>query len=88
MLPTLRPGDQVFVDCRAYDRASPKVGDLVVAWDPREKGRGLVKRVSNTFGSGKKFSLLGDNPDESTDSRHFGAIGLDQILGKVTSRLP
>ena len=32
------------------------------------------------------FFLQGDNTLESTDSRSYGAIKLDQIIGKVTSR--
>ncbi len=88
MVPTLQPGDQVFVDCHAYDHATPQVNDLVVSLDPRDSSRHLVKRVSTVSNLGKELRLLGDNPGKSTDSRHFGAVNLDQILGKVTSRLP
>ena len=32
------------------------------------------------------FALLGDHPDGSTDSRHFGAIGRRAIRGVVRMR--
>jgi signal peptidase I len=45
MLPTLRPGDRLLVDRRAYRRQAPCVGDIVVVVDPTERSRWLVKRV-------------------------------------------
>jgi type IV secretory pathway protease TraF len=33
-----------------------------------------------------RYFVRGDNPDESTDSRQFGWIDADQILGKVVCR--
>lgn len=31
--------------------------------------------------------LLGDNPERSTDSRHFGFAGIDRVLGVAVRRL-
>jgi signal peptidase I len=44
MAPTLRPGDQVLVDKRAYSGGAPRRGDLVVFRAPRT-GEILLKRV-------------------------------------------
>jgi signal peptidase I len=44
MAPTLRPGDQVLVDKRAYDDRPPHRGDLAVFHAPRT-GEILLKRV-------------------------------------------
>lgn len=92
MSPTLSAGDQVFWDPKAYiANVLPQVGEIVVARDPREPDRSLVKRVvaiASDGNGGFSAVLRGDNPNESTDSRQFGAVDVSQILGKVTSRLP
>ncbi len=46
MAPTLRPGDRLLVDRRAYRDEAPRVGDVVVLADPEQPGRWLVKRVA------------------------------------------
>ena len=68
MLPTLRPGDRVLA-LRLF-RARP--GDLVVVRDPRRPDRLVVKRVAEVGPAGS--TVLGDNPQASTDSRSFGPV--------------
>lgn len=81
MLPTLRNGEVVLVD-----RTAPiKVGDIVVARHPVEQTSELIKRVERVTERGTYF-LVGDNPDDSHDSRHFGAVTKDYIKGKVVAR--
>ncbi|NES85082.1 MAG: nickel-type superoxide dismutase maturation protease [Moorea sp. SIO2B7] len=87
MSPLLEPGDEILVDLRAYQQQLPCIGDLVVANHPYRQDFQLVKRVVLVFEDGSCF-LKGDNSLESTDSRSFGTVTLDQILGRVTSRLP
>jgi len=82
MLPGLRNGDVVLVD----PRSAIGPGDIVVALHPFKKGTKVVKRVSQTGDDGRS-SLLGDNPDESSDSRSFGTVGHDGILGKAVAKL-
>jgi nickel-type superoxide dismutase maturation protease len=74
MLPTLKPKQQVVTFNWFYH---PKEGDLVVV----KKQKLLVKRIKDV--KRKKVFIVGDNPKESTDSRQFGWIDTDQILGKV-----
>ncbi len=64
----------------------PQAGDIVIATDPRKQERKIIKRVASVSKAGDCY-LLGDNEKllESTDSRVFGAVSADHILGRVTS---
>lgn len=86
MRPTLEPGDYVLVNRWAYKFRRPVEGDLVVVRDPEVSERFLVKRVSETADRGR-IRVAGDNEDRSRDSRVFGPISPDGIVGKVWMRL-
>lgn len=81
MEPTLASGDWILVDPDAYARRSPEVGELVLAPDPREPERLLIKRVQAVDPDGR-LRLIGDAPGASTDSRSFGAIQATSVLGR------
>jgi nickel-type superoxide dismutase maturation protease len=81
MLPALRPGDRL-VALRL--RRAPRAGDVVLAPDPRDPSRELVKRIVAVHASG--VTLRGDNPDFSTDARIFGAIPADRIRWRIVAR--
>jgi len=85
MAPLLRPGDEVLVDMRAYRQMRPCLGDIVVARHPYRSDLLLIKRVAQVLENGS-CTLEGDNPTESTDSRAFGSLPPECILGRVTSR--
>ncbi|WP_424094415.1 nickel-type superoxide dismutase maturation protease [Moorena producens] len=85
MTPLLKPGEEILIDPRAYRHIPPKVGDIVVVRHPYQNQLRLVKRVSLVLEDGRCF-LEGDNLLESTDSRSFGLVDSQQIIGKVTSR--
>lgn len=85
MLPLLKPGQEVLVNPRAYRQVPPCPGDIVVARHPYHTDLQLIKRVVAITDDGR-CHLEGDNPNESTDSRTFGAIPVSTILGRVTSR--
>ena len=82
MLPTLRAGDQVLVDKRAYRDALPRRGDLVVFHAPRT-GAVTLKRAIGLPGdtvaiedgvlvlNGRRQSEPYADP-EATDSVYFG----------------
>jgi signal peptidase I len=92
MLPALKPGSVLVVNKAAYGIrvpgiglylfrwAIPHEGDMVVFYTPL--GERAVKRCS-TVGSDGSFYVLGDNDLESFDSRSYGSIPPDHILGKV-----
>ena len=84
MLPTLQDGDWVIIDRNAYS-AEPRAGDVILAHDPRDPARLVFKRV-NHVDLHKRAWLLGDNVEESTDSRIFGGVGADAVAGKVVWR--
>jgi nickel-type superoxide dismutase maturation protease len=82
MNPTLKDGEVVLVD----REAEIEVGDVVVAKHPVEQNSEVVKRVARINDRGHYF-LIGDNPDDSVDSRHYGAVTREYIKGKVVARL-
>ena len=81
MRPLLEPNDEVLID----PRAALAAGDLVLARHPFRKDTQIIKwlRAWNDDGGAH---LEGLNPDYSTDSRSFGGVSKDLLLGKVTSR--
>lgn len=83
MLPLLHSDEQVLIR-RSSDRL--RVGDVVLARHPRKPELVLAKRIESITPEGE-FVLRGDNVSASTDSREFGSVGRDSILGVVTSRL-
>ena len=69
-----------------YKKINPKnidleIGDIVVASHPKIKGKLIIKRIYRIYQN--KFDLRGDNLLSSTDSREWGMIELDLIIGKV-----
>lgn len=80
MQPTLHPGDRLV----AVGGARLQAGDLAVVPDPRNPARLVVKRVA--VAGGDALTVLGDNPGASTDSRHFGAVPLASVRGRVVYR--
>ncbi len=87
MLPTLKEGDIIFYDPRAYRQQFPVMDDIVIVQHPARSELKIVKRVENVTSDGRVF-IIGDNVAETTDSRDFGHVPVDEILGRVTSRLP
>ena len=81
MAPSLQPGDRLVV-VRAP--RPPRVGDVVLALDPRDAGRELVKRVARVDGDG--VTLRGDNPAFSTDARAFGSLPPSAVRWHVAIR--
>ena len=78
MRPTLRSGDL----CLVHWGGRVRVGDVVVA---RLPGRPLgVKRARQQLPTG--WWLTGDDPAASTDSRDFGPVATDAVLGRVLVR--
>ena len=75
MMPTLKPG-QDLISFNWF--INPKIGDLVVV---QVGGKEMIKRVH--YIHGREVIVQGDNLLESTDSRHFGAVNIDQVVGKV-----
>ncbi len=87
MLPHLPPGQEVLTVSPRHDGRPPQVGDVVVIPHPPQPETLILKRVAHVLPDGE-YVLLGDNPAASTDSRHFGPVTPDKILGRVVCRFP
>lgn len=86
MLPTLRPGDRLIVEAWSFRRRPPRVGEVVLAADPRDPERELVKRVAAVDLASGTVRLRGDAAGESTDSRSFGAVPIGAVRWRVVRR--
>ena len=82
MWPLLHPGDELLV----APRQAPDLGAIVVARHPFRANVHLIKRLARLDERGHLI-LLGDNADESTDSRTLGSIAPALVVGCVTSRI-
>ena len=79
MAPTLAPGERVVV----HYGGPWSVGSVVVV----DRGQhSEIKRVERIEGS--HVFVVGDNPAASTDSRHYGAVTANDVLGRAMLRLP
>ncbi|WP_328583494.1 nickel-type superoxide dismutase maturation protease [Streptomyces sp. NBC_00370] len=80
MYPTLKHGDQLLV----HYRAPVKAGDVVVLKHPLQQDLLIVKRLIERREGG--WWVLGDNPGAEGDSRLFGTVPEELLLGRVRGR--
>lgn len=90
MYPTLNNNDIVVVNKLAQIQNN----DIVILKNPIAKGY-IIKRVIKSSGNyiyyknkkiilkSNEFFVMGDNRNQSTDSRNFGIVNLDMIAGVV-----
>jgi nickel-type superoxide dismutase maturation protease len=81
MEPVLRAGDWLVISRLSRP---PRVGEIVLVRDPRDPEHLLLKRVASVEGGA--CTVLGDHPEESTDSRTFGPVQLANVLGRAVFR--
>jgi len=79
MTPTLAAGEFVLVD----ERRTPSVGDVVVVRHPHDDELLVIKRLADR-GTDDRLTLSSDNPAAGTDSRVWGPVDADRIVGVVT----
>lgn len=95
MLPHYRNGRVVLIFKAAYGIRGvggkylvcwkhPPRGDVVAAVRPNSREI-VIKRIGEIRGDGgsSEYFLIGDNGIESIDSRDFGLVTLNAIIGKV-----
>ena len=63
-----------------------EIGNIVVAEHPRIKDRLIIKRIHGIYQNG--IDLRGDNNLSTTDSREWGLVKKNLIVGKVEQILP
>jgi len=95
MLRAFEPGERLLVEGVSYRLRSPRVGEAVVVRQPGGDGRMDLKRIAAGPGAevtvngqpdflgSDEWYVLGDNQDESTDSRQLGPLKTRDILGRV-----
>lgn len=86
MAPSLLPGDRLLVESRSFLSRAPRPGEVVLAADPRQADRELIKRVVAIDEAGVAADLRGDAPEASTDSREFGAVPISAIRWRAAFR--
>jgi len=93
MSPAIEPGAILLVLRAAYGLRLPWARGYLLRWGcPREgsvvvfttpQGALAVKRCAAVVGENDCFIALGDNRGESFDSRFYGPVPVDRIVGKV-----
>ena len=78
MQPNFKEGDFIIVNRLAYIFKKPSIGDVVVV---NRSNKIILKRITSV--SNEKYFVVGDNKIASKDSRSFGTIDKDSIIGKV-----
>jgi len=78
MEPTYTHGTRVIACKKLF--APINKNDIIIAKDPRND-RLLIKRIKDMHNN--LFLLLGDNKEESTDSRQFGWVKKKDIIARV-----
>ena len=80
MEPALREGDWLFV---LPPRRAPRVGDVVVARDPRDPSRLVVKRVGSVAGDAIVLEECARHP---TDDGRYGVVTPADVIGRAAFR--
>src|SRR5439155_20073580 len=95
MLPSLRPGDRAAVGRFSYRFRPPRAGEVAVLYQADGFPRLDVKRIRAGPGEAVRVEereailgpdewfVQGDNPNESTDSRHLGPVRRKDFVGPV-----
>jgi signal peptidase I len=96
MEPGVRRGDFILADKTAYRRMAPARGDIVVFINPDNRSLRFIKRVEALPGDTVTLAdgsyqivphgsvyVLGDNRENSQDSRNFGFVPLANVIAKA-----
>ena len=88
MWPTFHPGDWLCVRLCPHGApgALPQPGQIVLLRDPASTQRLLVKRVRSLGDA--TFAVGSDDPTQGRDSRHFGSLSAEHLVGHVVFSWP
>ncbi len=95
MVPTFENGDYLIIDELSYKLSEPKRGDVIVFRYPKNPSQFFIKRIEGMPGetingvvlSSGEYYVLGDNRPNSSDSRVWGPVKSELIVGKTLVRL-
>lgn len=88
MEPTLWPGDRLLTVPALAAWVRP--GQIVVLDNPDRPGHRVIKRVTSVARTteGSRVEVRGDDPDRSTDGRHWGPVPARAIRRIAVTRWP
>lgn len=85
MYPTYKDGE-IIVGTRLYRKSKLKVGDVIVYSSPTDNKK-VIKRISSILRDGSmSLYCLGDNAEESYDSRYYGYFSSKLVICKVVNQ--
>ena len=84
MLPYLKEGDIVFFKKYKKNKSILKNRQIVIFNHPL-KNKKLIKRINLV--NQNNIEVLGDNIEFSEDSKKFGLVNNEKVIGIVTSKL-
>ena len=99
MEPTFHNGDYLIVDELSYNFEQPQKNDVIIFRYPLEPSKYFIKRIEGLPGekiktNGKEITLkageyfvMGDNRGASSDSRVWGPLKENFIVGRAFVRL-
>ena len=99
MAPLLNAGELVLIRERAFEARPFRRGELVAARPSSLGGKAIIKRLAGlpreelTVEGNRwrlneeQFFLLGENLERSFDSRRFGPVTREELIGRVWARL-
>lgn len=85
MYPTLYDGE-FHIGIRVFRKSKCKVGEIYVFRPPydSEEQKFVIKRLTEVKDG--KYYFLGDNPDESYDSRYYGFVDSRRVVARIILR--
>jgi type IV secretory pathway protease TraF len=91
MQPTFQPGDTLlgWKGWRVQSKPAHYAPGIVVVVDI--EGQLAIKRLATVSPVSERFrtiTVVGDNAADSRDSRHYGAIAIEQIKAVIVAKLP
>ena len=84
MLPTLKENEIVFFKKYIKNKSLLKAGQIVIFYHP-VKNIKLIKRIKRV--SENYIEVFGDNIEYSDDSKKFGLINTEKVIGIFTSKI-
>ncbi len=95
MTPTFQNGDYLIIDEITFQFRQPEKGEVIVFRYPQNPSQFFIKRVAglpgetmgNTNLAQDEYYVLGDNTFASSDSRYWGPVKKNLIIGRAILRL-
>ena len=84
MNPTYKDGEHLISLPVSFKKI--KEGDVLIFRTPYDMNRVAIKRVKYKSNATKELFFLGDNAEDSYDSRNYGFVPYKNVLGKITDQ--